>query len=98
MATPPSSDPAARITAPADTGAPQATAAPGVPAGSLSLGPGVRPVPEYELVAFLGGGGFGEVWKATGPGGIHVALKFIRLDRPGGAVEQRALDLLKHAR
>jgi hypothetical protein len=49
-------------------------------------------------VARLGRGGFGEVWKAIGPGGVAVALKFIRLDDKAGAVEQRSLDLIRNIR
>jgi hypothetical protein len=41
---------------------------------SLLLKPGAEPVPGYRLVAVLGAGAFGQVWKATGPGNMPVAL------------------------
>jgi len=47
----------------------------------MHLQPGSRPVPnapDYILIRKRGAGAFGEVWHAHGPGGIEVALKFIR--------------------
>ena len=40
---------------------------------------GDQPVPGYRLDSFLGRGQFGEVWRATSPGGAQVALKFLDL-------------------
>jgi hypothetical protein len=36
-----------------------------------------EPIPGYQLIERLGGGGFGEVWKASAPGGLLKAIKFV---------------------
>jgi formylglycine-generating enzyme required for sulfatase activity len=64
----------------------------------IVLQPGATPVPGYCLVQQLGQGGFGEVWKALGPGNVQVALKFIRLQGGAGRLESRALELMKQLR
>jgi serine/threonine protein kinase len=60
--------------------------------------PGTEAIPGHVLECRLGKGGFGEVWKARAPGGFHVALKFVRLERRVRAAELRALETIKAIR
>src|ERR1700761_5202053 len=39
--------------------------------------PNAEPIPGYKLIDRLGGGGFGEVWKAEAPGGLLKAIKVV---------------------
>ena len=59
---------------------------------------GERPVGGYKLISFLGEGGYGEVWKATAPGGLPCALKFIKLDNNAGLKELKSIGLVKKLR
>jgi len=43
----------------------------------VKVAPGSEPIPGYKLIERLGGGGFGEVWKAEAPGGLLKAMKFV---------------------
>src|SRR3954469_19274705 len=55
-----------------------------------------EPIPGYGLIERLGGGGFGDVWKAEAPGGLHKAIKFVFGDlRGAGENGQRAEQELK---
>ncbi|HKB41653.1 MAG TPA: serine/threonine-protein kinase, partial [Gemmataceae bacterium] len=55
-------------------------------------------VPGHFLVRSLGRGGFGVVWKATGPGGVELAIKIINLGNDQGFKEFRAVRLLRKLR
>ena len=59
---------------------------------------GDEPIPGFRLSQILGWGRFGEVWKATGPGGITVAVKIIPLSSRQGLKEFRAIRLVKQIR
>ncbi len=59
---------------------------------------GDEPVAGYRLVDHLGAGGFGEVWKATAPGGTEVALKIIDLTGQQGVQEFASLRVVKKVR
>src|SRR5947208_13479180 len=44
---------------------------------AVRIEPGSEPIAGYKLIERLGGGGFGEVWKAEVPGGLFKAIKFV---------------------
>jgi serine/threonine protein kinase len=55
-------------------------------------------VPHYHLVERIGAGGFGDVWRANGPGDIPAAIKIIADLEGLGGRELQALELIKNLR
>ena len=65
---------------------------------ALNLEAGVEPVAGYPLVRPLGGAGSARSGRRSRPGGVRVALKFIRLDTDQAGPEQRALEVIRNIR
>ena len=55
------------------------------------------PIPYHVLERFLGRGTMGEVWLARGPGGVHKAMKFVRLENLQGVKELMAVERINAA-
>jgi len=67
---------------------------------AMPLGKNDTPIPNHTLERFLGSGALGEVWLVRGPGGVHKAAKFIRLEYRDGIKELMAIQrikLIRHA-
>lgn len=66
----------------------------------LSLQTNAEPIPGYVLLERLGSGGYGEVWKASAPGGLTKAVKLVygRLTEARAARELKALSRIREVR
>jgi eukaryotic-like serine/threonine-protein kinase len=67
---------------------------------SLRIDANSEPIPGYRLIERIGGGGFGEVWKAEAPGGLLKAIKVIHgdlrsIDADGARHAEQELRALK---
>jgi hypothetical protein len=66
--------------------------------GRLSLQANGEPIPSFRLQEPLGRGGFGEVWKAFGPDGLPLALKFVPWIGRLADLEIRGMEIIKDIR
>lgn len=64
---------------------------------SVKIQRGYEPVAGYVLEERIGQGGFGEVWRASAPGGMRKAVKFVSgvHDRTRGSRELKSLERIK---
>jgi serine/threonine protein kinase len=85
-----------------------------IPRSGGAIGSGLHPLPQlgsnqeagatvsggYTLQRRIGSGAFGEVWRATAPGGVEVAVKIIfrPLDNEEAKSELHAMELIKTLR
>lgn len=69
-----------------------------LPPSMLDVAPGSEIVPGYRLEQFIARGACGAVWRATGPGGVHAALKIAPLGKQIGKAEKRSLEIIKAIR
>jgi len=62
---------------------------------AVKLQRGLEPIPGYRLLAPLGVGGYGAVWKAEAPGGFCKAIKFVtgNLDQQTNRTQPAAQEL-----
>ncbi|MDP6447050.1 MAG: tubulin-like doman-containing protein, partial [Pirellulaceae bacterium] len=62
--------------------------------------PAPQIVADYKLEEKIGGGGYGEVWRAIGPGGLPKAIKILfgKLDGPQADAELRSLERIRALR
>jgi len=102
---PPSASPALVAPLSASSAPPSASSAPG--SGLASPNPlgaqhdaGMMVGGGYRLEKRIGSGAFGEVWRATAPGGVEVAVKIIfrPLDNEEAKTELQAMELIKTLR
>jgi serine/threonine protein kinase len=96
----PPPDPGVTVPVPFDAAATAAVPAPSpLRPATFPYHPGDVILPGYRLTKRLGSGGFGEVWRATAPGGMGVAIKILaNLGRKEGGREYRALQTIKNIR
>jgi len=65
--------------------------------GAVATPTPAEPIPGYVLQQRIGSGGYGEVWKATAPGGLQKAVKVIygQMDDKRATRELKALSRMK---
>src|SRR6056297_708728 len=59
---------------------------------------GYQFTPGYKLQEYVGKGQFGQVWRASGPGGVTMAVKFVDLSDGRGHKEYEAIKRIKSIR